>query len=83
MKNPPSPAEAVKKLALWCFTSFRPRIKYGVNSSRNPDVHIGLQILWTPVFTYLREAASAKAGRGDEYSAIFSHLPFSREGILP
>jgi hypothetical protein len=33
---------------------------------------MGLEILWTPVFTCLREAASAKAGRGDQYSVIFS-----------
>jgi hypothetical protein len=26
----------------------------------------GLEVFWTPVFTCLREAASAKAGRGDE-----------------
>jgi hypothetical protein len=32
---------------------------------------MGFNIFWTPVFTCLREAASAKAGRGDEYSVIF------------
>jgi len=37
----------------------------GINSSRNPVFLGGLQTGWTPVFTCLREAASAKAGRGD------------------
>jgi hypothetical protein len=58
--------EAVKKLLWCCFTSFR----------RKPEssVFMKLQIRWTPVFTCLREAASAKAGRGDEYSVISLQL---------
>ena len=38
------------------------------------------RIDWTPVSTCLREAASAKAGRGDEYIVIFLYLPLSNGG---
>jgi hypothetical protein len=47
-------------------------------SERAHPVSWNFQIPWTPVFTCLREAASAKAGRGDEYSAIFSRLRFAK-----
>ena len=37
----PSSSESVKKLVWCCFTSFRPRIQYEVNSSRNPVFSLG------------------------------------------
>jgi hypothetical protein len=56
---------------------------YQVRSKLQPESSVfhGLQIIWSPVFTCLREAASAKAGRGDEYGVFFHSFRGVRGGI--
>ena len=50
-------------------TSSRPRIKYGVNSSREPSQRLGPGFHrepWIPAFACLRRSGFAQAGRNDD-----------------
>jgi len=80
--NPPRPLEAVKKLVWCCFTSFRPRIKYGVNSTRATEGRRSERSERAhPVFSRVKSTLDPGFHRGDEYSVIFSQLPFNKGGL--